>query len=280
MKAHLTHCPSLPREERDPDSTVVPQWRRVASAPDRMWRESGKRRGVSTITGIGAQRRVQAMVDEEVTGPAAADPNKRKTRGFDPALAFGLGALSFAGWLSAALLDAKVFPHNAVGSFFVHLPLMLLPAALVLAFGLKRLPDNERTTARMVGAWTLVVVLTVPALIPELNHHPLWLPLRLPIYGLGLALALGDPGMRIGLDQQGSRRFSPATVASAAFGVCGIITAFVALSLSRYLSRNQPAADCPAERSRDSLRWRSAQGRCGRRSSPCLARRSGTESAR
>lgn len=154
------------------------------------------------------------------------------------ALAFGLGMLAFAGWFGAVLLDAKVFPHTAAGSFFVHLPLMLLPAALVLTFGLKRLPDNERTTARMVGAWALVVVLTIPALLPSLNHYPLLLPMRLPIYGLGLALALVDPDMRIGLDRHASRRFSPATMAGAGFGVCAIITAFIALSLP------QPQSAC------------------------------------
>ena len=155
-----------------------------------------------------------------------------------PALAFGLGALAFAGWFGAVLLDARVFPHNALGSFLVHLPLMLVPAALVLAFGLKRLRDSERAMARIASAWALVILLTVPALIPELNQHPLWLPLRLPIYGLGLALALADPGMRIGLDQQAPRRFAPATIAGAGFDVCAIITAFVALSLP------QPQSAC------------------------------------
>ena len=51
-----------------------------------------------------------------------------------PALAFGIGVLSFAGWLASLALDAKVFYHNPLGSFFAHLPLMLIPAALVLAF--------------------------------------------------------------------------------------------------------------------------------------------------
>ena len=148
-----------------------------------------------------------------------------------PALAFGLGMLSFAGWFGGLLLDGKVFYHNALGSFLAHLPLMLVPAALVLLIGLRQLPASVRMLRRTVFAWVLVIVLTAPDLIPELSHHPLWLPLRLPIYGLGLALALTDSGMRIGLDRHASRRFSPATMAGAGFGVCAIVTAFVALSL-------------------------------------------------
>lgn len=178
---------------------------------------------------------------EQVNWLAATKTNKRKSRLTEQALAFGLGVLSFAGWAGSLALDGTIFRHNALGSLLVHPPLMLLPAALVLGFGLPRLPERERTMRRIIVAWALVIMLTAPALAPGLvpAHSVqgqqaivflvlLWV--RVPIYGLGLALALVDPDLQVGSDRQELQRLPPKTVALA-FALCTVGAGIILFSI-------------------------------------------------
>lgn len=78
------------------------------------------------------------MVGENETRLARAERSggEQPKRWTEQAVAFGLGMFSFAGWAGSLALDGTIFKQNALGSLLMHLPLMLLPAALVLAFGL------------------------------------------------------------------------------------------------------------------------------------------------
>ncbi|HKV84914.1 MAG TPA: hypothetical protein VJN88_10175 [Ktedonobacterales bacterium] len=158
-------------------------------------------------------------------------PSQAQTETISGWAAAGLGVMSFAGWAGALALDARVYAHNALGSFLVHVPLMLPPAALVLCVGVPRLPARERSLRRVAGAVALAMLLTAPALAPLLTDGLFFLPFRLPMMGLGLALAFVDPALRRGRVPGSPARFPPAFVAGLAFGVCAVAAVVVALAL-------------------------------------------------
>lgn len=145
--------------------------------------------------------------------------------------AAGLGVLSFVGWAGALALDAEVYAHNALGSFLIHVPLMVLPAALILLIGVPRLPAAERSRRRVAGAVSLTILLSSPALLPQLNDGLIFLPVRLPVMGLGLALAFVDPLLRRERPGRRPARFPPAYVAGVLFGLSALVAVCIALTL-------------------------------------------------